>query len=95
MSLPSVAPYSGVSDVLRSKRNVVETYVFTLHHREVISAHYSVFEVLLGKKLRPAIVIKDGAVVEQPLHGRWIFTLSWGWPRVIWVGAHSIGAPDS
>ena len=60
----------------------------------MVTAHDSVLEVLLGQELRPAVVGKVGTVVEQPLHGSWVLSLTWGRTGVLRVGAHSVGAPD-
>ena len=68
--------------------------MLALHHREVVSAHNSVLEVLLGKELGPTVVREIGTVVEQPLHGSWVLSLTWWGTGVLRVGAHTICAPD-
>jgi len=70
------------------------TYVITLHHREVVAAHDSILEIVLGEKLSPTVVIEISAVVEEPLHGSWVLSLTWWWARVFRVGAHAVSAPD-
>ena len=69
--------------------------MITLHHSEVVATHDGVLEVVLGEKLGPTVVGKVGTVVEEPLHGRWVLTLTWGRTGVVGVGADTVGTPDS
>lgn len=69
------------------------TYMITLHHCEVVTAHDSVLELLLRQELGPTVVVEVGAVVKEPLHGSWVLSLTRWWARVLRIGAHTIRAP--
>lgn len=70
------------------------TYVRWLHHGEVVTSHNTVLHVLSTAKLAPTVVGEVGAVVEEPLHWRWVLILSWWWAGVTWVTGDTLTAPD-
>jgi len=65
-----------------------------LHHGEVVTTHNTVLHVLSTAKLTPTVVGKVGAVVEEPLHRRWVLILSWWWTWVTCVTGNTLTAPD-